>query len=474
MSRLTDYQIAGLQAELNGRPTEPKWPDPLHEDALMGLPGMIVRTIEPESEADPAAILLQLLAAAGSAIGNRPGFRVEADRHGTNVYVLLVGKTSKGRKGSSWGHPRRLVGEADPSWVTRVVSGLSSGEGVIDAVRDPRYSLKRARGQDVTEANDEGYIEVLEDEGVEDKRLLAYESEFASVLRVMRRDGSTLSSVIRNGWDRGDLRTLTKNSPTKATGAHISIVGHIGDEELRRELSQTDAASGFGNRFLFVCATRSKELPHGGNVPDEAVREMASELAVAIRFARKVDEITRSDKANRLWEEVYHDLSEGGPGMHGAITGRAEAQVVRLSNLYALLDQSSVVKEPHLRAALAVWNYCDESAAYIFGSALGDDTADTIDRALRRAGAEGLTRTEISGLFKRHKTAAEIDRALDRLVRLGRAECRTEQSGGRPVERWVHCEISEESEITPPEKGEKGLSSHISLISQPDTEAVSA
>lgn len=278
--------------------------------------------------------------------------------------------------------------------------------------------------------------------------------------------------MLRDGWDRGELRTLTKNSPTKASGAHISLVGHITDEELRRELSQTDAASGFGNRFLFVCVRRSKLLPHGGNLSEGAIREMASELGAAVRFARDVEQITRSPEANRLWAKVYPKLSAGGAGMYGAITGRAEAQVVRLSNLYALLDRSAVVEEWHLRAALALWHYCDQSAAYIFGSALGDETADTIEQALRRAGPQGKTRTEISGLFHRHKKATEINRALERLRLLGWADCQMEDTSGRPVERWTLRETSEGSEESP---NEQGLDSHISLVSPVrDTDAEAA
>ena len=53
---------------------------------------------------------------------------------------------------------------------------------------------------------------VVEDEGVKDKRLLVFEGEFANVLKVLRREGNTLSPTLRNAWDNGRLNTLTKNS----------------------------------------------------------------------------------------------------------------------------------------------------------------------------------------------------------------------------------------------------------------------
>ena len=146
-------------------------------------------------------------------------------------------------------------------------------------------------------------------------------------------------------------------------------------------------------------------------------------------------QVRMDDEAHARWEEVYAELSEGRPGMLGAVTSRSEAQVVRLALVYALLDQSEVIGVDHLRAALAVWDYCDASARYIFGDALGDPVADTILEALRAA-PDGLNRTEISGLFQRHKDEEQISRALTTLAQHGRARRKSEKTRGRPVERW--------------------------------------
>jgi hypothetical protein len=97
-----------------------------------------------------------------------------------------------------------------------------------------------------------------------DKRLLVLEPEFAQVLRQGMRAGNTLSATIRCAWDNGNLQTLTKNDPVKATGAHVCVVGHITADELRAELTATDSANGFANRFIFMCVQRSKTLPFGG------------------------------------------------------------------------------------------------------------------------------------------------------------------------------------------------------------------
>jgi hypothetical protein len=122
--------------------------------------------------------------------------------------------------------------------------------------------------------------------------------------------------------------------------------------------------------------------------------------------------------------------------MFGAIISRSDAQVVRLSTLYALLDGSAIIRAEHLKAALAVWNYAESSARFIFGDTMGDPTADEILNQLRGR-PEGMTRTEIRDYFKRNKNGAEIGRALGVLQEYGRARMRRSQDGnGRPAEYW--------------------------------------
>ena len=90
-----------------------------------------------------------------------------------------------------------------------------------------------------------------------------------------------------------------------------------------------------------------------------------------------------------------HRIAEEQPGLLGAITARAEAQVLRLSCLYALLDKTSTVNVQRLNAAYALWRYCEDSARHIFGEMLGDPLADELRRMLRLAGQEG-SREQIS------------------------------------------------------------------------------
>jgi hypothetical protein len=282
-----------------------------------------VAALAGSTEADPVAVLVELLVGVGSILGRGPHYRVGASCHGTNEFVVLVGPSGSGRKGSSWDVVAAVLAEVDQPWVNeRVVSGLSSGEGLIWHLRDTEHGP------------------------VADPRLLVLETELASTLKAASRETNTLSPVLRNAWDHKTLQVITKHDPARASAAHVSIIGYITADELCRHISATEAANGFMNRFLVIAVRRARLLPEGGR-PDPA--------RLAPLVARLTDTLARHDRAGRLglddearamWWDLYPTLSAGRPGLLGAICGRAEAHVVRLALLYALIDHQGATAPP--------------------------------------------------------------------------------------------------------------------------------
>jgi len=267
----------------------------LSAEALHGLAGEIVRAIEPFTESDPVAVLSNILVAFGNVAGPIPYFRVEHTRHHLNMFIAQVGDTSKGRKGTGWSTPRRMFQDVEAAWAeSRVTGGLSSGEGLIYAVRDQRYEKKpiREKGRVVD------YENVLVDEGFDDKRLMLVEEELSQALKVMAREGNILSAIIRQSWDGGNLNPLTKSNPIKATGAHVSIIGHITRDELLRYLNATEQANGFANRFCWLMAYRSKFISNPVGIPDETLSPLIPNSAIA--FEVMSEERTFRSEANEI------------------------------------------------------------------------------------------------------------------------------------------------------------------------------
>jgi hypothetical protein len=422
-------QHAGAdEGEQTFNPTDP-WPI-LNPDAMHGLAGDVVRLIEPHTESDPVALLIQFIVYFGNAVDRIPYYLVEASRHYPNMFAVLVGQSSKSRKGTSAARIRDIMSfadAADSDWTQKCIeSGLSSGEGVIWRIRDPIYKIQKGQ-------------RVLEDEGIRDKRLLIDEHEYFQVLTVMKREGNTLSRVVLDAWYRAILQTMTKHSPARATCAHVSIVGHITEDELRQTLDHTSAMNGFANRFVFALVRRSRVLPHGGGELDASTKkDVVERLQYAMGQARQTGRVTMTPAAATEWEQVYPQLSDGHPGMWGAACGRAEAQTIRFALIYALLDASSTIDLVHLKAAMALWDYCQQSAKHIFGDLFGERVVDTILLALRESGPEGMTRTEINRLFSSNRSSSEIANALQRLAVTGKARQFSKRDGwGRPTEVWV-------------------------------------
>jgi hypothetical protein len=411
------------------RPTNPACPgEPwvLGEAALYGLAGLAVRTIAPHSEAHPAAILLQLLAVFGNLVGRGPHCMVDATRHGLNLFVVLVGDSSKARKGTSWGQVARLFAEVDPPWLsTRVTSGCLTAGGLVYTLRDQQPPT--------------------------DRRLLALSEEFASILYALKRGKAQLSPLLRSAWDSGNLPTFDMHQRLQATGTHISLIAHITQRELGQSLHHTEAHNGFANRCLWAWVQRNSCLPEGGNLSAGELSAVARELRRALDWATATPEILfrRDDAARDLWQDCYPALSQLRLGLRGAATSRAEAQVLRLSAIYAALDTSSVVGLPHLQAALAVWDYCSASASHLFGDSTGDAIADRIREALEES-PQGLSKYQIRRLFHGHVSCDRIDAALEQLMLIDAAGCHSEPTRGRSSTLWSATaqQQTEENEIS--------------------------
>ena len=406
------------RAEDNGSEPEPdlwslktlsaqraEWPA-LDPAALYGLPGEVVRTIEPHTEADPVGVLVSFLALYGAAVGRGPHAYADGREHPARLSVIVVGETAKARKGVSYTRARQVLAVADPGFVAeRILGGFGSGESLVDTVRNG-----------------------------EDRRLLVYEGEFARILNVCRREGSTLSSIVRQAWDGDRLEARVRGKGTSvADDAHVPVLGHITRDELRAKLTETEVADGFANRFLFVLARRSKRLPSGGSLDDRIVHELGRKARERLERVRTAGILHRSPDAEKRWAELYDAMGDDDPGgLLGSVIARNEPQVLRLSVAYALTDASRVIELAHLEAAWALWCYCRASAAHVFGDTLGDDVADKLLGGIRAAGEAGLDGRAQRDLFSRHVSKRQLEIARESLERRGLIEIREEATGGRP------------------------------------------
>jgi hypothetical protein len=432
--------------DVQAEPAE-RWPAPLGEAAYHGPIGALVKLWTPVNEADPAAMLVTMLAGFGNVCGAKCYVPVGDDRHPPRLFGLIVGKSANSRKGMSAGPPMAALELIDPDWYEHcVASGLSTGEGLIHRVRNPVVELKKDGSTTTTDA------------GTTDKRLFVKEGELAKMFAVMMREGNTLSSTIRDLYDTGKSEVITRTTPYSTSGAHVSLLGHITREELAAKLSDTDAASGFANRWVFVCAERQRLLPFGGKASATALEPHINALRQAAEAATDgfaEGPFSWSVEAREVWLKVYEGLTSNAPGMAGNLLNRGPAQVLRMAMVYTLADSAAEIGRVHLEAALEVWRYCAASVNYLFGGRTGSSMADRIATALEDG---DKTKTEIRDLFQRHRSAAEVDAALSLLESMGRAH-QVEGVGGpgRPAETWRSGRAPEVPPSPLPEEGDDDI-----------------
>jgi hypothetical protein len=410
-----------------------EWPV-LGPEAFHGLAGDVADGAAPYTEADPAAVLVTFLAAAGCYLVNgrshagMPHVWIGDTEHPPRIWPVLVGATADGRKGTADAINRRIMAAADPGFLNgNVESGLTSGSGLIERVRDPS-------GDDVPAK--------LQHPGVTDKRLLVVEHEFGGTLRRASRDGNDLSERLREAWDGRPLSTMSRSANRmRATGHHIVVVGHITPGELRvRYAESTDVVGGTANRLLPLLVRRSKRLAAGGGAPGSVIEDAGKRLAGLRDHAAVALRYERDDTAERWWcDELYAELTPGDvpEGFIARMVARAAPQVMRTALIYCLLDAAPTITAGHLAAAMALWRYSLASVQHIFGDS-GDPDLEKLAAAVQGAGLSGLTFTQVRDLFGRHKSGAEVKELVDALLATGDYDVLTEESGGRPVKLLVY------------------------------------
>jgi hypothetical protein len=380
-------------------------------------PGRLVRRLEPFTEAEAGGMLATVLTATGAAIGPGPYVYKGNVRHHPRLFSILVGGTSTGRKGTATATPSPILEAADPDFfATRTMGGFGSGEAVVDELADP-------------DENGDG--------GSPDKRLLVKEPELTRLLKIANRQGSTVSELLREGWDGGRLQVRSRSKRSVATGGHVCLLGHVTPDGLRRHLADEDVVNGFGNRLLFFAVGRTRPLPHGAEVPEDLIADAGRDLAGLLYAARKRDRIEWTTDARKLWEDFYiRNIGDedDAAGLVGALTARGAPQVARLALLFALLDpQATDIDTDHQRAAESVWDHNVAAVRWIFGDADGDPDADKLLAAIRAKRHHGMTSTEQSELFGRHRKATDLERLRDRLSRRGLIATGTVPTDGRPA-----------------------------------------
>jgi hypothetical protein len=394
----------------------PKQPGPAWDDSILyGDAGRLVRKAAQYNEAHPAGMLVDLVVSLGSIIGRGPYFNVGATKHYTNEFMARVGDSSKSRKGTGRDMIDQVLKLVDPDWFNRVEGGFGSGEAIINSIRDDVVESKLNHRT--------GNFENKIVPGIKDKRLCIREGELASIFVLAGKPESRADIVLRDGWDGKPLRNVVKgkgkdgfSNSAKCEEPHLSISADTTIHELRRKMPVGADENGFGNRFLYVYVYRVKDCPQNSPALDWS-QEIVNFQAV-VKFARQVKYVSMSDQARKWWNNNYARFEREGPeGLAGKMTNRASAHIRRIAMLYALIDMSDTIELEHFKAAEKLWNYCEESAMFIFGGVTREQLHILKWIEHRDTATFNQVRDE---LYHRNRLVGSIRADLDNLVKAGK------------------------------------------------------
>jgi len=329
----------------------------LPDAALYGLPGRVVRALEPTTESDPAALLLTFICFYGNAVGPSPYVLFGGTQHQANLFVLIAGDPAS-RKGTSLSAISKLFAQATPEWsAMRKLLGAQSGEAVIAAIQ-PKA-----------------------DEPVIDPRLILVEDEAKRMFQAI--SATSLGPVLRTAWGGGSLQVKSVKKELRADNTHVSLVGHAVPAELTAGARNAIvSAGGLETRFLWALVTRSKRVnPLTKSQAD--LGELAEDIQASLIAAK-----TAAFRAQPVWWQALCDMKGVTPPQEfpvsqevvdkwfylvtdrlpepsdpalEAVFQRAEAQIIRLALVYALSSGDTMIESQHIDAALALWTYCARS-----------------------------------------------------------------------------------------------------------------
>jgi hypothetical protein len=386
------------------------------EAMLYGLAGDIGRTAAETTEANKYAACMDTLTLLSAEFGRDIYLPIGNTYHHSRLFVLHTGRTGRGRKGDALSLPLRIRAKTAELYLNLAgqihTGGLSSREGLTNLIHD-------------------GYRQGKEEvPAIDDKRLFVVEPEFSNVLHQAKREGNTLSSALRDVFDGGDIKPLTRSSQMYATAPHIALLGHITPSELVELMRSRELSNGFANRFLIFFAERERLIPHPQPTAHEIVYDYAARFKEVISFAKGDYPYVKNSRpasltpsASKRYSEIYYELSKPlDGGIIDAILERRPANLLRLALTFALTDLTRTIETKHIDAAYAWILYCTQSVRFIFQSGQqeldareSEATAQKVLKFLKDKGES--SRTVISNdLFKRHKSSLEIDASLKFLL----------------------------------------------------------
>jgi hypothetical protein len=368
----------------------------VEEIAFHGVLGRIARLVEPYTEANPFFLMMHLLAMFSAIIGRGPHFFQSGSQLFLHLFIVLVGPSGLGRKGTAESNATDIFKEVAEDFVEQdITSGLNSGAGLLTELSDEKDP----------------------DRGT--KRKLIIEPELAGPVASAQREHDPMISHLRAIHDGRKVIRSMVSKPITVTEPHVSILMHSNPEEVKESVTTILKRGGFANRFMWHFGTRLKRVDADENcglvlAVGTSLRPHLEELRNAIEFAKRVGVIDMTPEALEEWKKIRRKLDVPPPGLIGTFYQRAGTNIRKCAGLFAILDCRDRIECQHLHASIAIWRHSEKTIRHLFRGDI-DAEAEKVLAAVE-ARPNGMTVSEIQDEVYGKRPAPRLHDLLEELL----------------------------------------------------------
>lgn len=395
----------------------------MSEDAFYGLAGKMAMEISPINGISKEAVLFQFLICMSTLCAHKFFYSIGGKRIYSADYLVLVGNTGSSKKGTSFSDVKYFFDKFYPEFSTqRLKTGVNSGEGLINSIRDRVTSIEK---------NEKGKErEVTKDEGALSKIVLFLETEFSRLLKAGKRDGSTVTECYRNAWDGVPLEINTSQRSIRSTDYCVSLIAHITPKELRSLVSDIDSSNGYLNRFMFCLISGGEPKPFPESF-DRVNFSFINEFSELLSFINSMDngEVVLADNAKDLYLEIYNEFYYRSEDKITELISRNTQHLLKMAMLYAIIDQSPVISNEHLKAAKALIDYSAASIQELFGNDILSKKESKVLKYLSTQEGKSTRGKIQSDCFKNNSSKEELDSIQESLIMKKMIEVSTSENG---------------------------------------------
>lgn len=411
--------------------------------AWHGLAKSYCDVVHPTTAAPDSFHLAGFLAAAGAALGKSVYLRGGGlDVTYPNLFVALVGRSSRAHKGTSIKLSMQLAKEA--SAAIGFTPAIASAQGVIKDFQRQREKQKSV--------------------------VVACLAEMKHLIETGNSAGlGSLMPMLCQLYDSpSELSIPTKNEPVFLDDPPMfSMLAGCAPRWLEK-LKPEDIESGIGNRVMFIAGEPRPFIADPPALDQTGWSDLAHQIAETAKFwqSRGPVQIKLSEEARPLWNKFCQsfDRARINDPMIESMNDRAFLHAGKTALIYAALDRSDEILKKHLNAAIAYCDFLLSSLVYIFGGFSSSTWVKDEQRIIEIVQERGkiTRRTLWKNHFKRTLSNQFLDKHLNFI-------CGKVGDPDRPI--WMYdsgpqgmktlvanpdWDVDDEAEISPAGSGPEG------------------